>query len=196
MLNNADDDYLTSMTIGLFVSNRISKKFRNMENKGGVLNGDFIKKHLERETELEDKIFELENKIRVLQDITNNTGDINDIGHRLLIKIAMRMQIELPQYEYECTDIGIGIRHMNYGVGQLRVDGVDIDEQELQYLKTLIEPTLNNIFDSTKIASKVSSDNCIVSPVIADTDKVYKLDINYDKASAGPSDSLIRVKTW
>lgn len=177
MLNNADDDYLTSMAIGLFVSNRISKKFRNMENKGGVLNGEFIKKHLERETELEDKIFELENKIRVLQDITNNTGDI---GHQLLIKIAMNMQIELPQYEYD----GIGIRHMNYGVGQLRVDGVDINEQELQYLKTLIKPTINNIL---KIASKVSSDNCVVSPVIVDPNKVYKLDINYDKASAGPS---------
>ena len=64
MLNNADDDYLTSMAIGLFVSNRISKKFRNMENKGGVLNGEFIKKHLERETELEDKIFELEERIK------------------------------------------------------------------------------------------------------------------------------------
>ena len=65
MLNDADDDYLTSMAIGLFVSNRISKKIRNMENKGGVLNGEFIKKHLERETELEDKIFELEERINI-----------------------------------------------------------------------------------------------------------------------------------
>ena len=73
MLNNADDDYLTSMTIGLFVNNRISKKFRNMENKGGLLNGEFIKKHLERETELEDKIFELEERIK---NITSKS-DIN-----------------------------------------------------------------------------------------------------------------------
>lgn len=76
MLNNADDDYLTSMAIGLFVSNRISKKFRNMENKGGVLNGDFIKKHLERETELEDKIFELEERIKSILSKTSG-GDIN-----------------------------------------------------------------------------------------------------------------------
>lgn len=76
MLNNADDDYLTSMAIGLFVSNRISKKFRNMENKGGVLNGDFIKKHLERETELEDKIFELEERIKSISSKTSG-GDIN-----------------------------------------------------------------------------------------------------------------------
>ena len=199
MLNNADDDYLTSVAISLLLSNRISKKFINMENKGGVLNGEFIKKHLERETELEDKVFELENQLKVLKDFKSRalkeSIGVDDIGVRLLTKIAMCMQIELPQYGYECTDISIGIRHMNYGVGQLRVDGVDIDEQELQYLKTLIEPNFNNIFDNTKIASKVSSDNYVVSPVIADPDKVYKLDINYDKASADPSNSLIRVKT-
>lgn len=76
MLNNVDDDYLTSMAIGLFVSNRISKKFRNMENKGGVLNGEFIKKHLERETELEDKIFELEERIKSISSKTSR-GDTN-----------------------------------------------------------------------------------------------------------------------
>jgi hypothetical protein len=76
MLNNADDDYLTSMAIGLFVSNRISKKIRNMENKGGVLNGEFIKKHLERETELEDKIFELEERIKNISSKTSE-GDTN-----------------------------------------------------------------------------------------------------------------------
>ena len=76
MLNNVDDDYLTSMAIGLFVSNRISKKFRNMENKGGVLNGEFIKKHLERETELEDKIFELEEQIKSISSRASK-GDTN-----------------------------------------------------------------------------------------------------------------------
>lgn len=76
MLNNADDDYLTSMTIGLFLSNRISKKFINMENQGGILNGEFIKKHLERETELEDKIFELEERIKNISSKTSG-GDTN-----------------------------------------------------------------------------------------------------------------------
>ena len=76
MLNDADDDYLTSMAIGLFVSNRISKKIRNMENKGGVLNGEFIKKHLERETELEDKIFELEERIKSISS-KKFEGDTN-----------------------------------------------------------------------------------------------------------------------
>ena len=184
MLNNADDDYLTSMTIGLFVSNRISKKFRNMENKGGVLNGEFIKKHLERETKLEDKIFELENQLKVLKDfkskVLKESIGVDDIGVRLLTKIAMRMQIELPQYGYECTDIGIGIRHMNYGVGQLRVDGVDIDEQELQYLKTLVEPKLTNI-----INEKISENLCSIQP---------KSIINYNYlADDGASP---RVKTW
>jgi len=76
MLNNADDDYLTSMAIDLFLSNRISKKFINMENQGGILNGEFIKKHLERETELEDKIFELEERIKNISSKTSG-GDTN-----------------------------------------------------------------------------------------------------------------------
>lgn len=76
MLNDVDDDYLTSMAICLFVSNRISKKIRNMENKGGVLNGEFIKKHLERETELEDKIFELEKRIKSISS-KKSEGDTN-----------------------------------------------------------------------------------------------------------------------
>ena len=67
----------------------------------------------------------------------------------------------------------------------------------------LLEPNLNNIFDSSKIASKVSSDNCVASPVIVDSDKIYKLDINYNKASADKAsadkanaDSSIYAKTW
>ena len=59
MLNNIDDDYITSIAIGLFIGlfedNCINKKFRNMENEGGILNGEFIKNHLKRETELEEK---------------------------------------------------------------------------------------------------------------------------------------------
>lgn len=167
MLNNVDDDYLTSVAISILLSNRISKKFRNMENKGGVLNGEFIKKHLERETELEDKVFELENQLKVLKDFKSKalkeSIGVGDIGVRLLTKIAMCMQIKLSQYGYECTDIGIGIRHMNYGVGQLRVDGVDIDEQELQYLKTLIEPKLTDIINE-KINEKISENLCSIQP--------------------------------
>lgn len=70
MLNNSDDDYITNMAMSLLLNNYISRKinsmrnFDNTENKGGILNGEFIKKHLERETELEDKIFELEERIK------------------------------------------------------------------------------------------------------------------------------------
>lgn len=180
MLNNIDDDYVTSIAMSIYFNNRINKKSVNMENEGGILNGEFIKNHLKKETELEDKIFELENKIRALQGITNNTGDINDIGHRLLIKIALHMQIELPQYGYEGHDIGISGISNNYGLGELRVDGVYIDEQELTYLKTLVEPKFETNIINKRIASKVLLDYCNTSPILVDTDSK----VNYnDKAN-------------
>ena len=187
MLNNIEDDYVTSIAMSLYFDNRINKKFRNMENKGGVLNGEFIKNHLKKETELEDKIFELEKKIKSLQNITSNTGDIDDIGHRLLIKIAMRMQIDLPQYGYEGYDIGIN-DVSNFGLGQLRVDGVYIDEQELTYLKTLVESkSETNIIDN-RIASKVLFNYCNASPILVDTDSK----VNYN----AQTNQYVYAKTW
>lgn len=187
MLNNIDDDYVTSIAMSLFINNRINKKSVNMENEGGILNGEFIKNHLKKETELEDKIFELENKIRALQDITNNNDNINDIGHRLLIKIAMCMQIELPQYGYEGHDIGIsGIS--NYGLGELRVDGVYIDEQELTYLKTLVEPKFETNIINKQIASKVLLDYCNAYPMLVDTDSK----VNYN----AQTNEYVYAKTW
>lgn len=69
-LNNNDDDYITSMAMSMLLNDRITKKIRSMESKGGVLNGEFIKKHLERETELEEKIFELEERIKNISSKT------------------------------------------------------------------------------------------------------------------------------
>ena len=149
MLNNADDDYLTSMAIGLFVSNRISKKIRNMENKGGVLNGEFIKKHLEKETELENKIFELENKIKILQETSKGTINTDDIGARLLTKIAMRMRINLQNSLDSAS-------WMN--TPTLSVDDILVDYQEIEYLRSLVEPQLESEI-STKIANIVPSSN-------------------------------------
>ena len=76
MLNNNDDDYLTSIAMAMFLNDRINRKIRSMESKGGVLNGEFIKKHLERETELEEKIFELEERIKNISS-KKSEGDIN-----------------------------------------------------------------------------------------------------------------------
>ena len=72
MLNNDNDDYLTSMAMDMFLSDRINRKIRSMESKGGVLNGEFIKKHLERETELEEKIYALEEQIKSMKNVTHN----------------------------------------------------------------------------------------------------------------------------
>ena len=128
MLNDADD-YLTSMGIGLFVSNRISKKIRNMENKGGVLNGEFIKKHLERETELEDKIFELEERIKNISSKTSE-GDTNSdayyskdsVYYTILQGMIPYMSISLS-YEEE--------------VMRVNVDDCPINSHLAKYLESL-----------------------------------------------------------
>jgi hypothetical protein len=128
MLNNADDDYLTSMAIGLFVSNRKSKKFRNMENKGGVLNGDFIKKHLERETQLEDKIFELEERIK---NITKTTeGDTNPEAYYSKDSVYYTILQGMIPY------MSISLSHEDEVI-RVTVDDCPINDRLAKYLESL-----------------------------------------------------------
>ena len=161
-------------------------EFNNKDNmkdniECGVLNGEFIKKHLKRETELEDKIYELENKIKALRDITNSSDTVSDIGHRLLIKIAMRMSIEISNhsYGYGIDGIGIGGRPLYSGIGELRVDGVEIDNEELEYLKALVEPTkwynAPSIENNLKVSSLVNENTLKTAaynamPIVVDTE--------------------------
>ena len=144
--------------------------------EGGVLNKDFIKNHLQRETELEDKVFELENKIKELKEFKTKalkeSIGVDDIGARLLTKIAMRMQIQMPEMSYDSAAWGF-----NAGTATLRVDDVWVDGQEIEYLRELVAPTLTSVIDNA-ISSKVSADISTTQPMN-----------NYvpDKADAGPS---------
>ena len=161
------------------------KNWWNMKDniEGGILNKDFIKKHLQRETELEDKVFELENKIKELKEFKTKalkeSIGVDDIGARLLTKIAMRMQIQMPEMSYDSVAwgsfyINTGI---NAGTAMLRVDDVWIDGQEIAYLRELAAPTLTSVIDNA-ISSKVSADVSRTQPMN-----------NYaaDRADAGPS---------
>lgn len=157
------------------------KNWWNMKDniEGGILNKDFIKKHLQRETELEDKVFELENKIKELKEFKTKalkeSIGVDDIGARLLTKIAMRMQIEMPEMSYDST--AWGLSSINAGTAMLRVDDVWVDGQEIEYLRELVAPTLTSVIDNA-ISSKVSADISTTQPIN-----------NYaaDRADAGPS---------
>ena len=129
MLNTVNDDYLTSMAISLFVSNRISKKIRNMENKGGVLNGEFIKKHLERETELEDKIFELEERIK---SISSRTFGDDTNPEAYYSKDSVYYTILQGMIPY----MSISLSHED-GVMRVNVDDCPINGQLAKYLDSL-----------------------------------------------------------
>ena len=152
------------------------KNWWNMKDnvEGGILNKDFIKKHLQRETELEDKVFELENKIKALREASKGTIDTNDIGARLLAKIAMRMQIQIPEMSW---DMGPGSYAVHAGTATLSVDDVLVDSQEIAYLRELATPMLTTVINDA-ISSKVSSDISTTQPMN-----------NYaaDRADAGPS---------
>jgi hypothetical protein len=159
------------------------KNWWNMKDtiEGGILNKDFIKKHLQRETELEDKVFELENKIKELKKFKTKalkeSIGVDDIGARLLTKIAMRMQIQMPEMTWDIGSNSIGNRNICAGTATLSVDDVWVDGQEIEYLRELVAPTLTSVIDNA-ISSKVSAD-------ISTT----QLMNNYaaDKADAGPS---------
>lgn len=157
------------------------KNWWNMKDniEGGILNKDFIKKHLQRETELEDKVFELENRIKELKEFKTKalkeSIGVDDIGARLLTKIAMRMQIQLPEMSYD--SVAWGSSYINAGTAMLRVDDVWVDGQEIEYLRELAAPTLTSVIDNA-ISSKVSADISTTQPIN-----------NYaaDRADAGPS---------
>lgn len=88
---------LTELALGLWFENyneykEYYKKKRIMET--GVLNSDFIKKHLQRETELENKIEELEKKLNKESDISI-LNDPNDLREHLLMKLASCMSVAL-----------------------------------------------------------------------------------------------------
>lgn len=127
MLNNVDDDYITSMTMSLYFNNRINKKFVNMETKGGVLNGEFIKKHLERESELEDKIFELEKRIKNMELINTEESENpdyyskNSVYYTILQGMIPHMSISFSHED--------GIR--------VNVDDCYIDANLAKYLESL-----------------------------------------------------------
>ena len=151
------------------------KNWWNMKDniEGGILNKDFIKKHLQRETELEDKVFELENKTKALK----GSIGVDDIGARLLTKIAMRMQIQMPEMSWNIGSNSIGNRSIYTGTATLSVDDVWVDGQEIEYLRELVDPTLTSVIDN-EISSKLSADISTTQPIN-----------NYaaDRADAGPS---------
>ena len=158
------------------------KNWWNMKDniEGGILNKDFIKKHLQRETELEDKVFELENKIKELKEFKTKalkeSIGVDDIGARLLTKIAMRMQIQMPEMSW---DSGPGSYAVHSGTATLSVDDVLVDGQEIEYLRELATPVLTNILNNAITSSpKVSADISRTQPIN-----------NYaaDRADAGPS---------
>ena len=157
------------------------KNWWNMKDtvEGGILNKDFIKKHLQRETELEDKVFELENKIKALREASK--GTINDIGARLLTKIAMRMQIQMPE-------MSLDKYYSRAGTVNLSVDDVLIDDQEYQYLRELATPVLTNVINDA-ISSKISADIDISSKISTDISSTQLMNNYADdlRADAGPS---------
>ena len=121
---------------------------------------------------------ELENKIKELKEFKTKalkeSIGVDDIGARLLTKIAMRMQIQMPEMSW---DAGPGSYAVHSGTATLSVDDVWVDGQEIEYLRELVAPTLASVINNT-ISSKVSADISTTQPVN-----------NYaaDRADAGPS---------
>jgi len=82
------------------------KNWWNMKDniEGGILNKDFIKKHLQRETELENKVEELEKKLNCKDNSILDFNDPNDLREHLLKKLAACMSVSLNSdrsYNYE-----------------------------------------------------------------------------------------------
>lgn len=108
------------------------KKKRIMET--GVLNSDFIKKHLQRETELENKIEELEKKLNKESDVLSILNDPNDLREHLLMKLASCMSVSLHDNHY-----GIGtLNYYNAPVYDVSISAT-LSEAEFNLLQKLNE---------------------------------------------------------
>lgn len=132
---------LTEQAIGLWI------KYRNMNEINtvnlGVLTKEFVKKHLKRETELENKVAELEQKLKASKTINNiiNNDAENDLCKSLLTRIAMQMSISLEEYPHDDFSPYTIRDH----TPTLSCYNVLISEQEYQYLRSLVEPIYSNM---------------------------------------------------
>lgn len=106
------------------------------EKKYGILNKDFIKKHINYEKELENKIEELENKLKINR--VQNDVNQNGIGQYILRKLASNMTInfEEPNMMYGLGGTPINSLNIMPRV-TMRVNSFEISEVEFNYLKSL-----------------------------------------------------------
>lgn len=116
------------------------------ENKFGLLNKEFVKKHLQRETELENRIEELENKLKNINkntDIVNNFYYSDDMCKSLLAKIALRMTVLNvcdPSIYIGSNDITSSY-YNNFKT--ISIDNVDISTDEYNFLYSLAKEEVN-----------------------------------------------------
>jgi len=119
--------------------------------ESGVLNSEFIKQHIQRETELENKIEELERKLNKKSEISI-LNDPNDLKERLLLKLASCMSVSLNDNYY---DDGIGSLNTKYYVPgyQISISAV-LSEPEYDLLKQLNESLRKNYDSITSVFFK------------------------------------------
>lgn len=141
----------TEQTLYLWFENY--KKYKEYYNnkrimESGVLNSEFIKQHIQRETELENKIEELERKLNKKSEISI-LNDPTDLKERLLLKLASCMSVSLNDNYY---DDGIGSLNTKYYVPGYKVSiSAVLSESEYDLLKQLNESLRKNYDSITSV---------------------------------------------
>lgn len=129
----------------------------NDNNEGVVLNKNFIKVHLQRETELENKVAELEEKLNHKDNSVLTFNDPNDLREHLLRKLAACMSVSLT------SD-----RSYDYGIGSLSNEprfftptyevsiSTVLSEPEFSLLRELAD-SMRSSWDDLGLSNKVSA---------------------------------------
>ena len=129
----------------------------NDNNECGVLNKNFIKVHLQRETELENKVAELEKKLNCKDNNVLAFNDPNDLREHLLRKFAACMSLSLT------SD-----RSYDYGIGSLTNQprfysptyevsiSTVLSEEEFYLLRQLAE-SMRSSLDNLKVPAKINA---------------------------------------
>ena len=123
----------------------------------GILNKEFIKNYLKRETELENKIVELEDKLKDVNKSINITNKFtDDMCRSLLRKIASKMTIEQSISDLEFDHTYFDHTYPDY-LNQISINSVVVSNDELRYLWALAEEELHQLSGYNKGLTEVIS---------------------------------------
>ena len=129
----------------------------NDNDECGVLNKNFIKVHLQRETELENKVAELEEKLNRKDNSVFTFNDPNDLREHLLRKLAACMSVSLNSDRSYIYGVGSLSNESRFFMPTYEVSISTVLSEEEYYLLRNLAESMRPSWDDMVLSNKVSA---------------------------------------